>query len=478
MLNLIKNTWMRFQKSNLKIYLAIILGTLLFIQLFAQISFKYESFNFRLTTAIGPSGGTVVAVPPVGRLFFKTHQTPWRLTITLNEIDFMKLEKQLTTLPPKNSWLQTLQHEIVKTVVKLFVLVTICGVSGALVTLLLFRVKPGARQFRHGILIALVVIGLLLGTTMLTYDEYAVHRPQFQGVLASAPWVLNLISMGLDNIETIGNNLKQISQELPMLYKQAGGTKNLSDLQTDLAVLHVSDIHNNPAAFDFINELAINFKINFILDTGDLTDYGTPLEANITSRFSQIKIPYVFVPGNHDSPFLLKQLKRLRRVKILTNGYIKIHGLVIAGIADPASLSDNPDLAPPELQDTFRKNLMETVGKLTQTPDLIAVHDIATAEDLIGKVPLIAHGHNHQYSITTKRNTVIDDAGTTGAAGLRGLTEKGVPYSATILYWKKDSSGKLKFHAADSIKIDGVQGLLTITRHTFNLNPPLLNPSK
>lgn len=473
MFNLIRDSWVRFQKSNIKIYIVVILVTLLFIQNFAQISFKYESFDFRLTTAFGTSGGTTVAVPPVGRLFFKTHYTPWQLTITLDEIDFMKLEKQLKSLPPRETWLQVLQHELVNTVVKLFVLVTLCGILGAVVTLLLFRIKPGSRQFWHGILVALMVIAILLGTTVLTYDEYAVHHPRYEGVLASAPWVMNLISMGLDNIETIGANLKKISQELPMLYKQAGAIKNLSDLQTDLAVLHVSDIHNNPAAFELINELAVNFKINFILDTGDLTDYATPLEANITGLFSKIKIPYLFVPGNHDSPFLLNQLKRLRHVKIINDGYIRINGLLIAGIADPASLNDSPDPAPSSLQETFTKKLAETVGKLTvgnlnETPDLIAVHNLLLAEDFIGKVPLIVHGHDHQYNITTQQNTVIDDAGTTGAAGLRGITENGVPYSATILYWKKDLSGKLKFYAADSIEIDGVEGLLTINRHTFN----------
>lgn len=468
MVNLIKNIWVRFQKSNIKVYIIVILVTLLFIQNFARLTFKYESFNFRITTALGQSGGTVVAVPPVGRLFFKTHHTPWQLVITLDEIDFMKLEKQLKTLPPKDTWLQILQHEMVKTVVKLFTLVTLCGILGAVVALLLLRIRPGSCRFWYGIFVSLAVIALLLGTTVLTYDEYAVHSPRYQGVLASAPWAMNLISMGLDNIETIGNNLKNISQELPMLYKQAGATKNLSVLQTDLAVLHVSDIHNNPAAFDFINELAVNFKINFILDTGDLTDYGTPLEANITNQFSRIKIPYVFIPGNHDSPFLLKQLKQVRRVKILDRGYLKINGLLIAGIADPASLNDGSDMAPPPLQDTFKKKLAETVMALDQTPDLIAVHNLLTAEDFIGKVPLIAHGHDHQYGITTQQHTVIDDAGTTGAAGLRGLTENGVPYSATILYWKKNTSGKLKLYAADSIKIDGVQGLFTITRHILN----------
>lgn len=468
MANLMKEFWSRLQKSNIRIYIVVILVTLLFIQTFAQISFQYESLNFQLTAQFAPSGGTVVAIPPVGRLFLKTHQTPWQLVITLDEIDFMKLEEQLKTLPPKDLWPQILQREIVKTLLNFLGLVMICGILGTLTTLLVLRVNPRSHLFWKAILVSLSVFAIILATTVLTYDEDAVHQPRYQGVLASAPWVMNLISMGLDNIETISDNLRKITQELPTLYKQAGAMKSLSELQTDLAVLHVSDIHNNPAAFEFINQLAVNFKINFILDTGDLTDYGTPLEANITKHFSQIKVPYIFVPGNHDSPFLINQLKMLRHVKIIHSGSIEIYGLLIAGIADPASLSQSSDLAPISLQDEFKQKLASSIAKLDRTPDLIAVHNRKTAEDFIGKVPLILHGHDHQYGISNEQQTVIDDAGTTGAAGIRGLTEKGVPYSATIIYWKKDPEGKLKLYAADSIQIDGTQGLFTITRHTLN----------
>ena len=40
-------------------------------------------------------------------------------------------------------------------------------------------------------------------------------------------------------------------------------------------VLHVSDIHNNPVAFDFMEQIINNFNVDFVIDTGDITDYGT-----------------------------------------------------------------------------------------------------------------------------------------------------------------------------------------------------------
>lgn len=451
----------------LALILMAMLGSMLFIQLFARLSFQYDSFSFTLKTSFNQSGGTTINVPPVGQLFLKTHYTPWQFIFTLDAIDFTIIEKQLDSIPVKEEWLKTLQRETLNAVLKLFVLVTVCGLAGAFLTLLAFRIKPLSKHFCYGMLGALLLILAFIATTALTYDSKAVEHPQYQGVLASAPWAMNLVTMGLDNIEIIGDNLKKISQDLPLLFKQAGQIKNIGDLQFDLAALHVSDIHNNPAAFEFITELVNNFKIELIIDTGDLTDYGTPLEAEIIKRIPRIKVPYVFLPGNHDSPLIINRLKKVPFVKVLEQGTIKVKGLRISGQADPASTSYNSDLALATEMKKAAETLIQTLQDEKAPPDIVLVHNRKLVTDIIGQVPLILHGHDHQYRLTTESKTIINDAGTTGAAGLRGLTIEGVPYSAAILYWKKDQTGALILKALDSIKINGVAGQLTIERHTF-----------
>lgn len=459
-----------YRSTTLRVILIAVSGTLLFIQFFAHTTIKYHSLTFDLTTRIGTHGGTVIAVPPVGRIFLETHWVPWQLVVTLSEIDFQKLEEQLSSIPPQEEWRDVFQHEATKAMLIFFALVAGWGIAGGMVFLIIFRYFPShahGRDFWVGSVISLAIIGILIGGTVLSFDSHAIEHPKYQGVLASAPWVMQLISMGIDNIEVIGANLKKIPQELPLLYKQAGAIKNLSDLQTDLAVLHVSDIHNNPAAFKLIQELVANFKIKLIIDTGDLTDYSTPLEAEITRQFAAIKIPYLFIPGNHDSPLILERLKPFPNVKVLTEGVVKIKGLVIAGIADPSSLTSNPEVAGPDMMEDYRARLVEMVAKYGVEPDVVAAHNRGLTPDFIGKTPLVVHGHDHRAKIVKQQGTVIDDAGTTGAAGLRGLAEPGISYSATILYWKKDSENKLRLYAADSIKINGGEGLFTIDRHTF-----------
>lgn len=449
------------------IVLLAIFGALLFIQLFAQINFKYDSFTFNLKTIIAKPGGTVIAFPPVGELFLKSHHTPWQLVLTLNEIDLNHLETQLNELPPKEEWPGIIRRELTQAVLKLFAMVIGCGLVGAALMLLAFHIRPVSLRFWQGILVSFGCILLLIGTTVWTYDPHAIEHPQYHGVLASAPWMMNLVSMSIDHIEVIGSNLRKISRDLPLLYKQAGEIQNLGQFDTDLAVLHVSDIHNNPAAFEFLSQLVNDFKIRFIVDTGDLTDYGTPLEAKILDQFRAIKVPYVFIPGNHDSPLIIEKLRRLRRVRVLQSGTLKLEGLTIAAMADPASGSYSSDVSSPEKLAKSGQQLAEQVTALKQSPDIVAVHNRLLATGLIGKVPLVIYGHDHRYNLATESGTVTDDAGTTGAAGIRGLEEKNIPYSATILYWEKDSGGSLRLRAADSIRINGSEGFLTINRQTF-----------
>jgi predicted phosphodiesterase len=442
-------------------------STLLFIQLFSYTSFKFNSLSFKLQSKLTAQGGTIVAVPPIGRLFLKSHLTPWQLVITLDEVDFSGLAKQLNSLPPKQQWLSLLQHEVNNVLLAFFASVAICGLLGGAFVMLVLRIHPLSRRFFYGMTCSALVILLLIGSTILTYQPNAIEHPRYEGVLSAAPWAMNLVTMSLDNIEVIGTNLKKISQTLPTLFKQAEDIKNMGELQTDLRVLHVSDIHNNPAAFDLIAELVNNFKIQFVIDTGDLTDYGTALEAKIIDRIPALKVPYVFIPGNHESPLILSRLAHTKRVILIMKKDLQIYGLKISGAADPAAFNYNSDTVAPSQYLAAQELFKGRISKLAKQPDIIAVHNRVLAEGLIGSVPLILHGHDHSYKLSIEADTVIVDAGTTGAAGLRGLSGKKVPYSASILYWKKEPQGNMKLRAIDSIKINNGEEALSIDRRTF-----------
>jgi len=464
MIKVTNHPWIK----NAVILTLIIITTLFSIEFFAKTSFDYDSFSFTIQSKISVAGGTILEIPPVGQLFLKSHHTPWQLVITLNEINFNKLEQQLTSLASKEELLDLFQIEVKKALFAFIGSVFLCGIIATALLLCLLRIYPSDPWFGRGLFASVLVMTLFIGLTAATYDQNAIKHPQYQGALESAPWAMNLVSMSLDNIEVLGSSLRKVSEGLPMLYKQAVQIQNMGELQPDLAVLHVSDIHNNPAAFEFIQELVANFNIKLIIDTGDVTDYGTALEADIVSNIEKFKIPYVFIPGNHDSPLIIERLKQIKNVRIIDKTTETIAGLTIAGIGDPAADSFNSDVSPTEVMDARRTDLNEYLASLEQQPDIVAVHNRQLAKDIIGKYPLILHGHDHKYNLSIVNGTILHDAGTTGAAGIRGLTAKGVPYSAAILYWKKTEDGSWKLQAIDSIKVNGTEGRLTIDRHSYS----------
>ncbi|KKM10241.1 hypothetical protein SY88_14315 [Clostridiales bacterium PH28_bin88] len=79
---------------------------------------------------------------------------------------------------------------------------------------------------------------------------------------------------------------------------------------------------------DLVGRIVTLFPVDAIVDTGDLTDYGTPLEALLVKRLGSIAVPYLFVPGNHDSPAVIQELEQLPNVKVLQEDPVYIKGLV------------------------------------------------------------------------------------------------------------------------------------------------------
>ena len=48
--------------------------------------------------------------------------------------------------------------------------------------------------------------------------------------------------------------------------------------------------------------------MDLVIDTGDLTDYGTAIETGLAGQIKTTKgVPYLFIPGNHDSPEVIQQ---------------------------------------------------------------------------------------------------------------------------------------------------------------------------
>ena len=111
--------------------------------------------------------------------------------------------------------------------------------------------------------------------------------------------------------------------------------------------------------------------MDLVIDTGDLSDFGTPFEILLTKRLADLPAPYVFVPGNHDSPSTILSLQKFGNVIILQGESISLRGLNIFGMGDPASQTDTVALLPGHQVEEYVAKAKRIIG--ASPVDLIAV---------------------------------------------------------------------------------------------------------
>lgn len=452
-----------------KVLLLSIVLTLILISLLGRMTFSVQGLEFEISLEIFNHGHTEIIIPPVGSLSAPTHLTPLRIKVELLNIDLDVLKRIISANPVAEQLGQEIRRELERIgVMYVFRLVLLAIGAGLLAALLIT-----GRQIRPALwstATALAVCLLLLGVTAATYNPEKLRQPQFKGALQAAPWAVDLAETAFQRIGVLGEQMQVIATNLYTIFERIDQIQPVKEEPGDLLVLHVSDIHNNPAAHRLIEQILGNFPVDLVIDTGDITDYGTPLEANLLKGLADLKIPYVFVPGNHDSPELSKALGKYAQVQVLTGGVVDIQGLRILALADPALGSRG--IAPPETI-AIAKAHQEVENIYTQAPakpHLAAIHNYKVAEPLLGRVPLLLYGHSHQYSIQEEQGTVLINAGTSGGAGLRGLqANKEIPYSVVLLHFSRDQKNNLTLTAVDTIKVYNLERGFTLDRKMFNL---------
>jgi predicted phosphodiesterase len=236
----------------------------------------------------------------------------------------------------------------------------------------------------------------------------------------------------------------------------------------EIRVLHISDIHDSTQGMEFARELAKSFNVDFVVDTGDITSFGTPAENIITSSIPSFGVPYVFVRGNHDSFGLQEAISRLDNVTVLDGNATTIDGLEIYGRGDPAftpnKLAALDDAQVAAAQRAEAPTVDAEVAALPRPPDIVAVHDDRMTQGLAGAVRLVISGHFHITKSYVVRGTQYLQVGSTGGAGANVFTEAGgIPLQAQILSFVPGSPPSLI--AYDDIQQSPVTGSLTVTRH-------------
>ena len=409
---------------------------------------------------VGP-GRTALRVPPLGTVSAATHATPVGLRLSVAEVDVPALAERVEDAAARADLAREVESGLRELGPRLALRVTAAAVLvGAVATAILPRRRPA--YVVSGAAGALLLCGVLVGGTAVSFDVDAFSEPRFSGALVRAPVVIAALQRREITFESVQSRYETAAGRLSDLLALVADP-NQDPAEESVAVLHVSDIHSNPLGVELTAELAERFDVDAIVDTGDLTSFGVTAEARIGRLIKDIPVPYYLVPGNHDSAANEAALDRVPNVTVLDGEVAEIDGVRVLGWGDPTDTNWNrisPDEAALVREEEGETTALEVARA---APDVLAVHDRRLAQASLGEVPLVLAGHYHRRIVEEEEGTTIMSVGSTGATGLDFFVEADRPYEAEIVYFR-DSTAV----AVDYVSFGGLGADFEIERTTLD----------
>jgi hypothetical protein len=470
-------------------------------------------FDVRVVPSLDP--GIHLLLPPAGRVSFRTHLAPVAVEAAISEVDLEKA-RALITSPDQLEALQAQAPDALRTAtIEAALAATGCALGGALgLSLLVYR----SRRRRTGQVAATLsaVLAVTAATAGLTFDSDRFAQPRFTGLLSQAPYVANQTSSLVKRLESYRSGLGDIVESITTLYAKSGDLPVLPGTRANdvTTVLHISDIHLNPLGFDLADRLVRQFGVDVVVDTGDITTWGTEAESATLSRIRGLGVPYVFVRGNHDSLRTQAAVAANPNAVVLDGRVAEVGGLVFAGLGDPRFTPDSavrlPKASPsgnaspsgtatgsPSPTGARRSTAAQAVvpgedpeliegrrlagvvrswnaAHPTRPVEVAAFHEPAGTPPLDGLVPLALAGHLHTRSVKVYPDgTRLMIEGSTGGAGFDSLKPsegKPVPLTATVLYFARSGARAGRLVAYDEVTVGGF-GLASVSLERTVLRP-------
>jgi predicted MPP superfamily phosphohydrolase len=431
-----------------------LIGALIAVLVFGGIHAPIGPFD--ATVAFTPTGGGAeVAVPPLGSLNVDVYDGPLRLDIALQRVD-QDRAKALATDPVRLAGVvDQVSADLRRAVLRLVVTTAVVALLGSAVTsLVVFRRRKEP-------LVALGVTATLLAGTAglgaVTWRPEALSQPTYTGLLVNANSLIGSAQDIIARFDAYRASLEKLVANVGNLYSTLSALPPPGG-NDSVALLHVSDLHLNPAGFDLMRQVVEQFKVDAVLDTGDITDWGSPPENQLISSVGALKVPYVYIRGNHDSAITGAQIAAQPNAVVLDDSATTVAGLEVIGARDPLFTPDKStgdDNADNDVLVQSGQTLADFAATLPTKPAIALVHDPKQAAPLDGVAPLVLAGHTHRRKISQlSGGTRLMVEGSTGGAGLRGL--QGTypqPLTCTVLYLDP-ATGALR--AYDEITLGGL----------------------
>lgn len=444
----------------------------------------------RVQTPVGPAdaslsfslawdGGTVVDVPPLGSLRLDSHSGPVVLKAQISQLRPADTQTFINDPHAIDALSKTITDQLKHGLIWM-------GVRGALTALVLsflvgFLVHRAWRPALAALTAAAVTLSAFGAVAWLTFRPASVAEPRYTGLLANAPQLVGDVQTVVQRFDEYRGMLAKLVGNVSELYATTSTLPIYEPDPSTLRVLHVSDIHLNPIAWDVIRSISTQFKVEVIIDSGDLTDHGSGAEDRFTDNIETLgDVPYVFVRGNHDSPGTQKAVAKNKNAVVLDNETKTVEGLRIYGAGDPRFTPDKTTADDSMTPESLYAEGAKLAGPLRGTPEpphVAVIHDGNQAKAFDGVTPLVLSGHSHRRATELlPQGTRLFVQGSTGGAGLRSLEhETPTKIELSLLYFNRES---LALQAWDDFTLGGLgEQSVQVERHLVSTPPASASPA-
>jgi predicted MPP superfamily phosphohydrolase len=467
--------WRRWPRIAVAIEIVVValLGCWLGVVVGGSVDASVGPVETRMSISPSWTGDSVVAVPPLGRLSLDSHDGPLRLDAQVTRINTADARRIFNNPASVRGLPETVAADVRSGVIRLAVRAAIAAVAGGLLLgLLVFR-----RRLRR-----ILLTGALAGAVMLacggiaaaTFNPKSVNEPTYDGLLAIAPTVVGDAQSIVADFRKYEQQLAKIVTNVSRLYDVTSTLPAYNADPSTIRMLHVSDLHLNPAAWEIMRSVAKQFEVDLIVDSGDITDHGSAPEDRFLDTIATLGVPYVFVRGNHDSVGTEGAVAAQPNAVVLNHTVQEVAGLRLLGAPDPRFTPDKDTRgkdAPPTVEQVGEQLAATARAQpATAAIDAVVVHDPEMGLPADGAVPLVLAGHTHKRDVRRlDGGTLLFTQGSTGGAGLRGLEgEKPTPVQLSVLYFDRESR---TLQAWDDITLGGL-GLTSAQIERHVAEPP------
>ena len=288
--------------------------------------------------------------------------------------------------------------------------VLVVGVAAIALIAYARRRRPTARQFVSTGVAGLLAIG---GTGAGVWGTYQPDRLSsftttgLLGTVRSNAGLLADVEARAEQVTPYVKNLLALSQALQEKFVPPDITK-----PTAARFLLVSDIHG-ANQYPVMKRIIDDEQITAVIDSGDLLNFGSVTEAELSGIFASIEklgVPYIFVRGNHDASSLADQalLERMARIKNVlllepaSQSYteVSVNGVVVAGFNDPRFFGDD-NLNNNQKQKPAAEAFNQAYAGRPR-PDIVVSHEPAAVK-MVRSATLLVNGHLHKGELEGNR---------------------------------------------------------------------------